>query len=139
MSGIESRRDRGEQKKAREPIMGSMNDKLSKKLQRMGVPLEDAEDTALIVKYFSLVQKSRGIYHVTLGHDLDTFDIMTLHTVVRMATAAPDYQDLQPDQKAVIERFRGYCRRVMVAQGLTTDEAERMDKLLETGQGNENQ
>lgn len=87
---------------------------------------DTAEAAALLIKYAGLLKEygSESILYVC-----DSVDLLLLHGVVCLGADHPGFQDISPQGKQVVERFRGFCKRLWMRQGLTPDEADLLDRL----------
>ncbi len=93
---------------------------------------ETAEAAALLTKYFKLVEKQEKEQGaVTVLYECDVVDLLTLHGVVCLGADHPAFQDLSHQSREAVKRFRGFCKRVWMRQGLSPEEAEQLDRLRE--------
>jgi len=86
----------------------------------------DNEATQTLFRFLELLREGAG---VTISYELDATDLWVLHGVVCLGADHPGFEDLTDQSKAVIDRFRGFCRRIWMGAGLTAREAEILDKL----------
>ena len=91
------------------------------------------ECVRVMAKYTEILKHKS---HVTVVYEPDVVELLYLHGLVRLGTTHPGFQDVDPAGKKTVERFRAFCRRVWVAQGLTPKEAIIMDSMRETVETN---
>jgi len=85
-----------------------------------------AEAAALLAKLAEMVKKHGT---VDVLYECDVIDLLTLHGVVCLGADHPGFQDVSEQGKKTVERFRGFCKRVWMRQGLSPEEADRLDTL----------
>ena len=100
---------------------------MRQQLKALGISSSKVSDIELIIKYFTIVTEARD---VPLLYETDVYDLAVLQTLINMAASHEAFQDLDELEKQAIERFKGFCRRIWIARGLTVDEAKRLDRLL---------
>lgn len=90
--------------------------------------VETTEAVALQAKFTALL-KEHGRDLVT--YEFDVIDLCILHGVLCLGADHPGFQDLSPQTKQAVDRFRGFCMRLWITQGLSPDEADMLDRLRE--------
>jgi hypothetical protein len=87
----------------------------------------------ILAKHALLIQEKGNCF---VEYELDGVDLDVLHAVVCLGVESAGFEDLPPQAKEAIKRFRGFCKRVWMGQGLTPDEAETIDTMrVEIRQG----
>ena len=104
-----------------------------KNLTKLIKTLPVAELNGVSTEIFALLEKQIGILRelgsTTIVYELDSSDLWVLHSVVCLGAEHPGFQDLTPQSKAAVERFRRFCRRIWMGQGMSPDEARTLDEL----------
>lgn len=83
----------------------------------------------------SLFDKQAGLLfeygNSLVTYDLTLMELYFIHGVVLLASVDSTFQNLPDASKAAVERFRAFCRKTWVEQGLTEEEALALDELRE--------
>jgi hypothetical protein len=86
---------------------------------------------ALLAKHGRLLRAHRGQRVV---YEFGGIDLLIMHGVVCLGAEHPGFQRLSAETKQAVTRFRGFCKSVWMKQGLSSDEADILDRIRETFQ-----
>ncbi len=86
----------------------------------------DSEATEALFRHLEVLKEHGG---TSVNYEMDATDLWILHGVLCLGAGHPGFDSLSEQSKAVISRFRGFCKGIWMGQGLTSKEAEILDNL----------
>lgn len=93
-------------------------------------PIEEAtpEVKYLLEKQAMILSKHS---ETVIKHEITGVELWLIHSLVCLAAEHPGVKDLSEQAHKIIRDFRDFCQKVWVDQGLTPEEARKLDELRE--------